>query len=166
METLDVGKATQAKLDNVVGLGPGDIVRIIRDRSIRLKFDPYYRFPYALTSIVGKVVPQNVPEMALEGVRIRLAKVNATDVIFTDVAGAQVAAVSAGSFAADIVLGSHKDVVTSTNQRGDYNFYFEKGKLTGEVTLEVSLAGYHTQTKTIAITELALNRADFELVKL
>jgi hypothetical protein len=162
-ETLDVGKVSQARLTSVAGLGPGAIVRIIRDRSIRLKFDPYHRFESKLTSIAGNVVPQNFPEVPLEGARVRLTNVNGINVAVNDIAGAKIATIGAG--ATGVVLGAEKDVITFTNQRGDYSFYFEGGKLTGNATLEVSLAGYQTQTGTIAITELARNRADFVLLR-
>jgi len=162
-QTLDAGAVMQARMDSVSGLFPGAIVRIIRDRSIRLGFDPYYLHPSKLTSIAGKVAHQTAPELPMEGAQVRLTKVNGNDVTLNDIAGAKIAV--SGSGLSGVVLGAERDVVTLTNQRGDYSLYFEEGKLTGTATLEVSFIGYQTQTRTIAIIELARNLADFKLVR-
>jgi hypothetical protein len=160
---LDSGKVENATLNTVIGLAADSIVRIIRDKSIRLKFDPYYQFPFELTRIVGKVVFADDPEIPLEGVRVRLTQVNGTNVKLTDVAGASIVTTEIGGV--KVVLGTEKDMVTFTNQKGDYHFYFKQGQLGGSVTLEASLSGYQSQDKTSTITENARNRTDFELIK-
>ena len=160
---LDIGEVKGANLNTVTGLTAGSIVRIIRDKSIRLKFDPYYLFPSALTHIIGKVVLQDAPTIPLEGAQVRLTEVQGVSVVLHDAAGANIATV--GVDETHLVLGTEKDIVTFTNQHSDYNLYFQPGQLGGDVTLEASFPGYPAQTTTIAITDKVRNRADFELFR-
>jgi hypothetical protein len=160
---LEVGEVRGASLDMVDGLATDSIVRIIRERSIRLKFDPYYLLPADLTQIIGSVVLRDAPGIPLEGVRVRLEQVNGLSVVLNDVAGATIATVGGGG--TKVVLGTEMDVVTFTNHRGDYNFYFGPGQVFGNVTLEASLLGYLPQTKTITIIEKFRNLADFALFR-
>lgn len=160
---LDIGEVKGANLDTVTGLIAGSIVRIIRDKSIRLKFDPYYLFPSALTHIIGKVVLQDAPAIPLERAQVRLTEVHGVSVVLNNAAGANIATVGVGG--TQVVLGAEKDIVTFTNRRSDYNLYFQPGQLGDDVTLEASFPGYPAQTHTIAITEKVRNRADFELFR-
>lgn len=160
---LDIGRVDEATLNTVVGLASDSIVRIIRDKSIRLKFDPYYQFPFELTQIAGRVVLADDPEIPLESARVRLTQVDGANVMLNDIAGANIATIETGWL--KVVVGTERDVVTFTNQRGDYHFYFKQGQLGGSVTLETSLSGYQSQSKTITITENTRNRTDFELVR-
>jgi len=160
---LDMGRVSEARLDDVSGLTIGAIVRIVRDRSVRLKFNPYVPLPLDLTRIVGKVVVEEAPERALEGAQVRVTQVNGADVVVHDIAGAQIATMSVGGTA--VVLGAEKDLVTSTNRQGDYNCYFRQGLSVGSVTLEASLVGYLAQTRTIAMTQPDRNVVDFELAR-
>jgi hypothetical protein len=160
--TLDVGRATRASLGAVAGLSTASIVRIIRGRSIRLKFDPYHPVPFAHTRIVGKVVRQDAPEVSLPGAQVRLTRVNNAHVVLHEIVGATVAAVTVGATAT--VLGTERDVVTLTNDQGDYHLYFT-GDFFADVTLEVTLARYQTQVKTNVVALNQRNIIDFQLLR-
>ena len=135
---LEVGPRSQAKLENVAGLAAGDIVRLIRDKSIRMKFDPYHTFEIALTRIVGKVVSQHNPEVALAGAQVQVTKLDDGLIAWNDMNGAKIATVIDGG-GTRIVLGVEKDLTTMTNKKGDYNLYFNKDVLTSFKITEQSL---------------------------
>lgn len=159
---LEVGRAASARLESVAGLVEGtSIVRIVRDRSIRMRFDPYLSpSPPGLTSVTGKITSAVAPETPLAGVEIRLMKVNETDVVLTNVGGVEIA-----TFMSDItpvVLGSRRDITTSTNDRGDYNFYFVRDDVQS-IMLRASATGFQTLSKSIVIIPKTRHRADFQL---
>ncbi len=160
---LDAGKVASARLDDVAGLAPGAIVRIIRDRSIRLKFDPYYPAPAELTRIVGRVSLKDELQVSLENAVIRITEINDVAKAVENVAGVGIASVTLGG--SKVVLGTESDLKTTANARGDYNLYFSRDDFT-KITLEASLNGFTTVTRSIAINAHARNRADFELEKL
>jgi hypothetical protein len=159
---LDTGRVTRARLGAVAGLTVDSIVRIIRGRSIRLKFDPYRSLPFAHTRIVGKVVRQDAPEVPLQGAQVRLTHVNSVNVVLQEIVGARVATVAVG--ATETVLGTERDTVTVTNDQGDYNLYFT-GDFFAGVSLEVTLERYQTQVITDVVTLDQRNVIDFQLVR-
>ena len=64
---LDVGEVSTARVENGVGLAQGSIVRIIRDRSVRMNLGPYYMFASPTTRVVGRVVSKQNPARPLAG---------------------------------------------------------------------------------------------------
>lgn len=135
---LQVGPRSQAKLENVDGITVGEIIRIIRDKSIRMKFDPYHTFEIALTRMVGKVVSQQNLEVPLAGVQVQVTKLDDGLITWNDMNGAKIATVIDGG-GSRIVLGVDKDLTTITNKKGDYNLYFNKDILTSFKITEQSL---------------------------
>jgi len=160
---LDPGSVASARLDSVDGITRDSIVRIIRDRSIRLRFDPYYQTPAELTRIVGRVTLKDQPEIMLEGARISLTKVGGSEVSVSDVGGAKIATAIVG--VSKVVLGTERDLQTFANGKGDYNLYFIRDDIP-DVTLEATLAGFQAASATLSITPRARIRADFELQKI
>jgi hypothetical protein len=160
--TLDVGRVTRAKLEKVARLTSDSLVRIVRGKSIRLKFNPYHPLPFVHTRIVGKVVRQEAPEIPLPGAQVRLINVNNAEVVLQEIARARIATVAVN--ATETILGTEKDVVTFTNDRGDYNLYFT-GDSFAEVTLEVTLDRYVTAERSGVITLGQRNTINFQLVK-
>jgi hypothetical protein len=159
---LAVGRVSEARLSSVAGLTTGSIVRIVRDRSIRLKFGPYAVLPAAATRIVGRVMRQDAPEIPLSGALVRLTQVNGVNVVFTNVAEADIAGVDiAGTH---VILGLEKDVMTRANQQGDYNLYFT-GNFLHSVTLEVTLAGYQAETIIAPVSPDQRHNRDIHLIK-
>lgn len=160
---LDVGKVASARLESVAGLAAGSIVRIVRDKSIRLRFDPYSPSLVGLTSAVGRVTtPLPVPGRPLEGATVRVVKINDVDVVLTNIGGVKVATVQLGQ--TKIILGSEKDLTTLTNDKGDYGLYFSREGLQS-VTLRATLATYQPLNKRLTLVEKGRNRADFQLQK-
>jgi hypothetical protein len=157
---LEPGKVSTAKLESVQGLAAGAVLRLIRGRAVRLKFDPYFQTPPELTLIVGKVEQKNVPGLALPGVKIRLQKVNGVQVKSVLVAGANIATVDL--VGKKVVLGTDGDIQAITNSKGDYNLYFSRSDITN-VTLSANLQGYQTKNQNLALTQGGRNRADISL---
>ncbi len=159
---LDAGKISSARFQSIGDLVPGAIVRIIRDRSIRLRFDPYYVAPAGITRIVGTVSFKDLPQFPIENALVRMTEVNGVAITVGDVGGARIASVTLGG--ADVILGTESDMQTTANAVGDYNFYFSREDFTN-ITLEASLDALTTVTRSVAITTGARNRADFQLEK-
>ena len=157
---LDPGKISTAKLASAQGLAAGAILRFIRGKSVRLKFDPYYQTPPGVTLIVGRVEQKNVPGLALPGVKVRMQKVNGAVVMTTVVAGAKIATVDIGG--KKVVLGTEGDIQADTNSKGDYNIYFSRSDITS-VVLSANLQGYQPKNQNLAITQGGRNRADISL---
>ena len=158
--TLDVGKVTRAKLATVTGLAVNSILRIMRGPSIRLKFDPYHPLPLVHTRIVGKVVRHDAPEAPLPETQVRLTHVNSAGVVLQEIVGARIATVAVN--ATEIVLGTERDVVTFTNNQGDYNLYFP-GDFFTDVTLEVTLDQYQPAVVTALLNAGQRQRVDVQL---
>jgi hypothetical protein len=126
--TLEAGEVSSARVMNADGLAADSVVRFIRDKSVRMRLDPYYIFESPITRVAGKVVSQQNAERPLAGARVRLTEVNDAPVNETDVHGLRVFTgqdVAGGA----IVLGTEKDISALTNERGDYNLYFSNETL-------------------------------------
>ena len=128
--TLDPGEVSTARVEDGAGLAEGSIVRIIRDRSIRMNLDPYYTFASSMTRVVGRVVSKQNPARALAGARVTVTGMNGAAVTANDVRGATIFT-GADALGKTIVLGAEKDVSAVTNERGDYNLYFSNETLAG-----------------------------------
>jgi hypothetical protein len=157
---LEAGEVNNARLESVAGLNVGDIVRIIRDRSIRLRFDPYAEATAQATRIVGKVTAKNEPTMALPETLITMTQVNGQAVAISDVAGAKIATVTLN--AKKVVLGTERDTKTSTNEKGDYTLYFGREDVT-KVRLTATRVGFKTALVEVNVTPRARVIADFKL---
>lgn len=161
---LDVGPAIQARLDDVTGISPGDIVRIVRGDAFRLRFDPYATLPIAATRLAGKVTRSDAPEIALEGAQVRLTRVNGTAVTTTNVAGVRVVTAAIGS--ATRVLGTRDDTEATTNANGDFNLYFRDTTGWTEITLRVTLDGFQPRGRTRPVVSGQRNVIDVQLTPL
>jgi hypothetical protein len=126
--TLEPGIVSSARVENANGLAANSIVRIIRDRSIRMNFDPYYSFVSPITRIVGKVVSQQNPATPLAGAQVRLTRLNGAAITPNDVQGVGIFT-GVDTSGNTIVLGTEKDVSARTNEKGDYNLYFSNETL-------------------------------------
>lgn len=157
---LEPGKVSGAKLESVEDLTPGSVLRLVRGLAIRLKFDPYFQPPPGWTHVVGRVEHKEIAGLALPGAQIRIEKVNGVDVQTAEVEGVGVATVEIDG--KQVVLGTDHDVRAVTNDRGDYNLYFNRGDITA-VTLSASLLNYETQSRNLTVVVGGRNRADILL---
>lgn len=161
---MDQGRVMEARIENVMGtLAAGDLVRIIRDRSIRLRFNPYAALPVVRARVIGTVRRQNVPELTLQGVQVRLIQVNGTNVVLHDIEGVSIGTVTLDG--TSLILGSERDITTRTNQQGDYNLYFSAGDELTNVTVEVTRDGFQTQIIPIPISTGQRQRLDVQLIE-
>jgi len=176
--SLDIGRITQARLESVAGLSDGDVVRIIRDKSVRMKFNPYYRFPRPVTQFAGKVTEEHVPVVPgepptpIENAEAQLTEVNGTSVQLTDVQGVNVATVEIDGRI--VVLGVEKDIAAPVNQKGDYHIYFSREMFLSdgtdnddleEVTVQVVADGYSTETSTVSVQSGERTVINFQLTR-
>ncbi|NIV16343.1 MAG: hypothetical protein GWN62_35330, partial [Aliifodinibius sp.] len=182
--TLSPGRRTQAKLENTGSLSPGDIVRIIRNNSLRMKFDPYYQFPIKVTRIVGKVSERHdpaipgEPTIPLPDATVSLMKINDIDITWAPIGGVDIATVEIGG--TKLLLGTAKDLIAATNHKGDYNLYFDKEifiieeeidggivrtDLLEKVTLTASKENFQDKMEEISIKSTERKVGNFELAK-
>lgn len=124
---LEPGYIKTARVKNADGIVKDAIVRIVRDKSIRMTFDPYYLFASPITRVVGSVVSK-LSGAPLPGAQVRLDKINDVEVKPNDVRGAKI---YTGQDVNNnkIALGTEKDISATTNERGDYNLYFSNETL-------------------------------------
>lgn len=147
---LEHGRVMEAMIENSVGtLAPGAVVRIVRDRSIRLQFAPFTTLPVVRARLVGAVGRQSAPLVSLPGAQARLTQVNGVDIVLHDVAGLTIGTVTLNS--TTLIVGTEQDIVTETNPNGDFNLYFSVGDGLENVTVAVTLDGYQPETITTAI---------------
>jgi hypothetical protein len=137
--TLEAGEVSAARVTNATGLTANSIVRIIRDRSIRMNLDPYYVFASSITRVVGKVVSKENPALPLAGAQVSVTRINNTAITANDVQGVAIFT-GVNTSNSSIVLGAEKDISAITNEKGDYNLYFSNE----------TLASYKVTTQTLA----------------
>jgi hypothetical protein len=97
----------------------------------------------------------------LGGVQVRLSQVNGSAVLLQDVDGALVAVVDTPGV--QTVLGTQRDVVTTTNDSGDFNFYSPKAVLAGPARLQASFPGFLDEVIDIVVAAGARNSISFAL---
>ncbi len=156
---LPAGPAVAARLESAGGLAPGALVRIVRERSIRLRPDPYATLPGGLTRLVGRVA-RAVTGQPVAGAEVRLLRLGDAEVEVRDVAGAPIAVVAAGRLR---LLGTERDVACRTNARGDYHLYFPDGLFPAAVTLAASAVGLAPASRTVEVSRGERQAVDFRM---
>jgi hypothetical protein len=160
--TLEPGKIIEARIANSAGtLTPGSIVRIIRDQSIRLLLNPYTSLPLGRTRLVGTVTRQPPPMIPLQGAQVRLIQVNGVSIVLHDVGGVHIGTAELNGTA--MIVGTQRDMTTSTNDRGDYNLYFSVGDGLESAAIEVTFDGYQPAVVTVLLTAGQRQRVDVQL---
>ena len=139
LATLEAGQVSTARVENAGGLAQNSIVRIIRDRSIRMNLDPYYMFASSITRVVGKAVSKQNPALPLAGAQVRVTRVNDTAVTANDIHGVAIFT-AVDTSGTSIVLGAEKDISAVTNEKGDYNLYFSNETLASYIITNTTLA--------------------------
>jgi len=161
-EKLEPGLISSASLSSAAGLVTGDIVRIIRGESVRMRYDPYDDRPSSLTHITGRIALADDPSVSIAGAQVRLTQVDGLSVTTTYIEGAHIAVL--GSGASTVVLGTDADITAATDDAGTYTIYSTKAQNWTSVTLQVSKSGFLPQTLSFPVFPLQRNRADFLLV--
>jgi hypothetical protein len=150
--TLEAREISSARVENADGIEENSIVRIVRDTSVRMRFDSYYLFPSPITRIVGKVVSEESPETPLAGARVRITGINDSVVTRTEVGGVAIFT-GLDTSANAIVLGAEKDISVVTNEKGDYHIYFSNEttasfRVTDQTLADLAAAGVPVETRT------------------
>jgi hypothetical protein len=149
--TLESGEISSARIENAEGIEENSIIRIVRDASVRMKFDSYYLFPSPITRIVGKVVSERTPETSLAGARVRITGINDSVVTRTEVGGVGIFT-GLNTSGNVIVLGAEKDISAVTNEKGDYNIYFSNEtmasfRITDQTLTDLEAAGVPVEAR-------------------
>lgn len=160
---LEVGEVMMAEVEDTTGLAAGDLMRLVRDDSLRLRHDPYSVAPEGLDRLVGRVHEVADPEAGIPEVAVRVTTINGAPVLLTEVAGAQVATVEVEGEPDPRILGSGEDLATRTNARGDYNLYFPSAAALTELGLEVSRPGFGTLNEIVETGPGKRTKRDFPL---
>lgn len=150
--TLESREISSARIENAEGIEENSIIRIVRDASVRMRFDSYYLFPSPITRIVGKVVSERAPEKSLAGARVRITGINDSVVTRTEVGGVGIFT-GLNTSGNVIVLGAEKDISAVTNEKGDYNIYFSNEtmasfRITDQTLTDLEAAGVPVETRT------------------
>lgn len=161
IEPLEPGLVSSARLDTTAGLSSGAVLRIIRGRSVRLRFNPYDALPRTAMRIVGRVAIMPDPSVSVPGAEVRLLEVNGSPVTVIDVEGAPIATIGPGG--TTVVLGTESDVATRTNLRGDYTLYSARSLPWTSATLRVRRTGFIDAVVTALLLPAARIRVDVQL---
>lgn len=131
---LVTGQVKAAAINNGNGVKQDSVIRIVRQSSIRLKFDPYYLFPTEITRVFGKAVSIKNSELPLSSVRIQVIEINDAPVV--KIAVNETIVATGKALNGDIIaLGAEKDISTLSNKNGDYHIYFSNETVAGyEIT--------------------------------
>jgi hypothetical protein len=152
---LETGTVLSARLESIAGLNPGAVVRIVRERSVRLKLDPYATVPSGLCRITGRVtLPAGVSTAT-----VRLARLDGNAVTVQDVAGAGIA--TAQLSGRERVIGTAADIAVSTDERGIYHLYFPDALFPADATLEALREGQPPASRTVATQKGERKIVDF-----
>jgi hypothetical protein len=163
-EALEPGLVSSVRLDGTAGLLPGAVLRVIRGRSVRMRFNPYDALPAPATRVVGRVTHVEDPSLPLPGVEVRALQINGGPVSVVDVEGALVATAAPGGQMA--VLGTEPDVVTRTNPQGDYTLYSARPLVWTSVTLRARRTGFIDAVVTAPLLPAGRTRVDIPLTPL
>jgi hypothetical protein len=152
---------SSARLDTTAGLSVGVVLRIIRGRSVRLRFNPYDALPAAATRLVGRVAIVPDPSVPVSAAEVRLLEVNGSPVIAINVEGAPIATIGPGG--TTVVLGTESDIATRTNTRGDYTLYSARSLPWTSAMLRVRRTGFIDAVVTALLVPAARTRVDVQL---
>jgi hypothetical protein len=109
---------------------------------------------------VGTVTRQT-PLLPLQGAHVRLSQVNGVSIELHDVDGVSIGTAEMNGTA--MILGTQRDITTSTNARGDYNLYFSIGNGLESATIEVTLDGYQPTVVPVGLNAGQRQRVDVQL---
>lgn len=149
-EALEGRNVTTAVLSGSAGLVSGQLLRVRRGASLRLRRAPFFTFPADVTVVALHVV-ENVPaEPPIEGALVTLTQVN----------GSPALTVAAGSLTLRrfSLAGTSRLIVDDgmrlavTDSRGDAVLVFPGEKAVTSVTLAVTRPQFIAATTTVAVT--------------
>lgn len=151
-EDLQGVDATTAKLASVAGLAPGQLLRILRSRSLLAKPGPYYPFPPGSTLLHVKANEDMPGESALEGALIRIQSLNGLAPATTVVDGLALRHLTLPAPPNPIlVLGPQWELETRSDSRGQAVFHFPGHWPLSAVQIEVSHPGHVSKVVPLAL---------------
>jgi hypothetical protein len=162
-ETLEGVDVTTASLDNIVGLAPGQLLRMVRSRSLLAKPGPYYPFPPATTRVHVKVVEDAAGEEPLGSAQLLIQSVETVAPVGTVVDGVELKTVTLPGPGPTLILGTGRDLETRTDARGQAVLFFPGNWPLTTCAVAVSAAGHVSKAVNLA---LIANQRTLATVKL
>jgi hypothetical protein len=153
-----------AVLDSIVGLGPNNLVRIVRSRSLVAKAGPYYPFPSDETVVTVRVTEGTPAEPPLADAKVRIEKVNALPLLSTPVGGVQIRHTLSPPTPQSIIVGLDKDRESFSDARGTLVFYFHGSLAITALEVQVTHTGHVSVTQVLPVTAGARNTFTIKLL--
>lgn len=167
---LEGASVSKLKLTSTFGLMSSSILRIIRGKQLRLKPDPYYKFPPSTTLLTGKVVYQSHPDIAIENAEISITEIVSSTIepiVLEEIKGPDETfgvRIATATFGGEkFALGTEKDVKVISNHEGDFIFRFKNDLFFDFITVETKLSGFKTKIDAIEIQPSNRNHFVIEL---
>ncbi|HKC13051.1 MAG TPA: hypothetical protein VKI41_13540 [Vicinamibacteria bacterium] len=150
-ETLEGVDVATASLESVAGLLPGQLLRMVRSRSLLAKPGPYYPFPPGTTRVHVKVVEDAPGQATLGSAQLLLQSVETVAPVGTVVDGVEIKTVTLPG-PTPLILGTGRDLETRTDARGQAVFFFPGHWPITTCVVAVTAAGHASKTVTLALT--------------
>jgi hypothetical protein len=147
IEGLDVQSAV---LTSVAGLGPMQLLRIVRSQSMLVRPSPYYPFPAETTLVAVRVVENDSAATPIGGATVTIGKINAAAPATKTLGGLHLHQFALGGTSFIVLDDLH--LATTTNDRGDAIVYFPGEKPVSAVEVTISKTQYQPVTTVIAVT--------------
>ncbi len=163
-EALEGVDAVTASLDSVAGLLPGQLLRMVRSRSLLAKPGPYYPFPAGTTRVHVKVVQDAPGEEPIGSALLLVQSLESVAVAGTLVDGVEIKTVTLPGPAPQLVLGTGRDLETRTDARGQAVLFFPGHWPITTCAVTVSAAGHVTKTVNLTLTAAERTLASVKLV--
>ncbi len=168
-EAVDTATLTSVGA-GVTALRSEDVVRLVKQRVVRMRPGPYYPFSSTLTRLTG-TVRDAATGQSIRGATLELTRINAEDVLSAEVGtspGNSVRVYTVGSGAAMRALGPRRTVRSTTDQRGRYSFYFpaRRDLTVDNVTVGVTATGYVAAAPVdVSLADRPDHRRSFDLTR-
>lgn len=163
-EPLEGRNLDFANLDDVTGISPGMILRVVRSSRLTMRPDPYYPFPAESTLAVVTVVEDDPDATPIPAVDLQIDQVNDLVPDSVAVAGLTLRSIAhPGPPPTTVVLGPESALQATTDSRGRAVFYNPPGVPVTRLRLTASKSGYLATPVTMDLTPGARQAANLAL---
>jgi hypothetical protein len=155
-ETIEGENVDFAVLSSIVGLAPGDVVRIVRSDRLLLRAGPYYPFSEPATVLSARFVESSPDAHPVAGVTMTVDQVNGVATTTVSVGGTLLHRVALPG--GTVVLGPLDAVETRSNPRGEALLDFPAHLPVNSLRVQVGHPGYVPITQVVSMTAGAVTR--------